>query len=84
MFALLLLGAACLAAFGQQSMASRKLLLEVVNKHFTVRRHIPSAYLRVYSDGTLECHSEKFWDEANIVKHKTHGREELQALHVLA
>jgi hypothetical protein len=79
-FALLLLGAACLATVGQQSSPSRKLILEVVNRHFTVGQHIPSVYLRVYSDGTSECHTEKFWDEADIVKHKTLGPEELQAL----
>jgi hypothetical protein len=79
-FALLLSGAVYLAAFGQQSSSSRRVILEVVNKHFTVGRQIPSVYLRVYSDGTLECHTEKFWDEADVVKHKTLGPEELRAL----
>lgn len=33
-----------------------QILLEVVNKHFTVGKKIPSVYLRLFSDGTAECH----------------------------
>lgn len=80
MFVLLLLRTASLPAFGQQPTPSRKVLLEVINKHFTVGRHIPSVYLRVYSDGNVECHTEKYWHEADIVKRKTLGPEELQSL----
>ena len=32
-------------------------ILEVVNNHFTVGRKIPSIYLRLFSDGTAECHA---------------------------
>jgi hypothetical protein len=76
----LLLGALSLRSFGQESKLSPRLVLEVINRHFTVGRHIPSVYLRVYSDGKVECHTEKYWDEADIVKHKTLGPEELQRL----
>jgi len=37
-----------------------KLLLRVVNRHFTVGKRIPSAYLKVFSDGSVECHAVKF------------------------
>jgi len=30
-------------------------LLQVVNRHFTVGKRIPSTYLKVLSDGTIEC-----------------------------
>lgn len=66
--------------FGEQSSPSAKLILEVINRHFTVGRKIRSVYLRVYSDGTAECHTEKYWDEPDIVKHKTLDAGELQRL----
>lgn len=37
-------------------------------------------YLRVYSDGTVECHTEKGWDEPDVVKRKKLGPEELARL----
>lgn len=37
-----------------------KLLLRVVNRHFTVGKRIPSAYLKVFSDGSVECHAVRF------------------------
>jgi hypothetical protein len=74
------LGAAHLPAFGPQQRSPQKLILEVINKHFTVGRKIPSVYLLVYSDGTAECHIEKFWDEADIVKRKTLDPRQLKVL----
>lgn len=32
-----------------------RVLLQVVNRHFTVGKRIPSNYLKVFSDGTVEC-----------------------------
>lgn len=69
--------------FGEQSSSSAKLILEVINRHFTVGRKIRSVYLRVYSDGTAECHTEKYWDEPDVVKHKTLDPGELQRLQVV-
>jgi hypothetical protein len=37
-----------------------KVILEVVNNHFTVGRKIPSIYLRLFSDGSAECHAVRF------------------------
>ena len=34
-------------------------LLRVINLHFSVGKRIPSNYLIVYSDGSVECHSIK-------------------------
>jgi len=54
------------------SEASAKVILEVVNNHFTVGRKIPSVYLRVFSDGTAECHAKnpsRRDEDATIKKH---------------
>lgn len=72
--------AVALGGFLSKANSSKTLLLEVINRHFTVGRHIPSVYLRVYSDGTTECHTEKFWDEPDVAKHKTLDPVELQQL----
>ena len=58
----------------------RKIILEVINRHFTVGKKIPSIYLRVFSNGTAECHTEKFWDEADVVKTKVLSEEEFERL----
>jgi len=34
-----------------------RVLLQVVNRHFTVGKRISSTYLKVLSDGTIECHA---------------------------
>ena len=36
---------------------NEKVILEVVNNHITVGRRIPSVYLKLFSDGTAECHA---------------------------
>jgi hypothetical protein len=71
------------AANALKSGPSSKVILEVVNRHFTVGKKIPSIYLRVSSDGTAECHTEKYWDEPDIVKTKVLGRDDLEWLKVL-
>jgi hypothetical protein len=58
-------------------------IFEVVNRHFTVGKKIPSIYLRVFADGTAECHTEKYWDEPDVVKTKVLGHEDLDGLKVL-
>src|SRR2546423_5758860 len=42
---------------GQKSVP--KVVLQVVNRHFTVGKQIPSDYLKVFSDGSVECHAVK-------------------------
>jgi hypothetical protein len=37
--------------------SSAQILLDVMNTHFTVGRKIPSMYLRIFSDHTVECES---------------------------
>jgi hypothetical protein len=60
--------------------ATRKLVLEVINRHFTVGKKIPSVYLRVFSDGTAECHTERYWSEPDVVKQKKLPAQEYDAL----
>jgi hypothetical protein len=46
-------------------------IVEVMNYHFTMGRKIPSVFLKVLSDGTVECHSlRSAGPEANVVKTK--------------
>ena len=89
-FLILLLGACFLAdVSGQTSQAVRKssepraLILEVINRHFTVGEKIPSTYLRIYSDGTAECHTLKYWDEPDVAKTKSLPIEEFNQLKAL-
>jgi hypothetical protein len=66
------------------SESSPRLILEVINRHFTVGRKIPSMYLRVYSDGTAECHTIRYiGDEVEIVKRKKLMAEEIVRLEAL-
>lgn len=53
-----------------QKSESPKLLLRVVNRHFTVGKRIPSDFLEVFSDGSVECHAIKFGehDEDHVKK----------------
>jgi|SRR5690242_2709215 hypothetical protein len=77
--------AVSLGVSGAKSGSSSKLILEVVNKHFTMGRKIRSVYLRVYADGTAECHTVKYTghetdDGPDIAKQKTLAPGELQSL----
>ena len=85
-FSILLLSTSLLDVNGQTSQAvtksntSRTLILEVINRHFTVGEKIPSTYLKIYSDGTAECHTLKYWDEPDIAKTKSLPIEEFDQL----
>ena len=59
---------------------SSKVILEVINRHFTVGKKIRSVYLRLFSDGTAECHTERYSDEQDIVKRKVLAAEDLEGL----
>jgi hypothetical protein len=66
-----------------KSTPSSRIVLEVVNRHFTVGEKIPSLYLRVLSDGTAECHAIKYWDETDVKKMKTLPAEDFAKLMAL-
>ncbi len=67
-----------------QSSSSPGVILEVINRHFTVGLKIPSLYLRVLSDGTAECHKLKYsGNEAEIVKKSKLAPDELGRLEAL-
>jgi hypothetical protein len=64
-----------------KSEASPQIILEVINRHFTVGLEIPSVYLRVFSDGTAECHTVKYTgDEPDVVKRKALTPDDLSEL----
>jgi hypothetical protein len=66
---------------GNKSQRTREIILEVMNKHFTRGTTIPSLYLRVFSDGTAECHTEKFsGEEKDVTKRKVLGTKEFEKL----
>jgi hypothetical protein len=65
---------------GTVDAASPQVILEVTNRHFTVGKKIPSVYLRVYADGTAECHTEKYWDEPDVVNRKTLAPDDFEKL----
>jgi hypothetical protein len=63
---------------GQSPSSSPKIILQVINKHCTMGRTIPSLYLRVFSNGTVECHKVKYAsDDADLVRTKTLTTEEV-------
>ena len=69
------------AAESKRADHGQKLILEVINKHFTVGKKIPSVYLRIFSDGTAECHTEKFTGkEKDLTKTKVLSAEEFEKL----
>jgi len=60
---------------------SRKIILEVMNRHFTMGQRIPSIYLRVFSDGTAECHTQKYSrSDKDVTKTKVLSAETLEKL----
>jgi hypothetical protein len=64
-----------------KSEAPPRTILEVINKHFTIGLEIPSVYLRVFSDGTAECHTVRYTGhEADVVKRKALPSDELSKL----
>jgi hypothetical protein len=89
LFTLLALGGLLHEVHGQTTIESShgsaaQVILEVKNKHFTVGRKIPSVYLRVFSDRSVECHSLKYTgDEVDIVKKKTLTPDEFERVRAL-
>ena len=71
---LLVLMALCMSSQrlrGQKEVPSSEVILEIINQHITVGLRIPSAYLTVFSDGTVECHTLKFdGRETDVVKRR--------------
>ena len=64
-----------------KSEASPQVILEVINRHFTIGFKIPSLYLCVFSDGTAECHTVKYTGhESDVVKRKALAPDELSKL----
>ena len=57
-----------------------KIILEVMNRHFTMGKKIPSLYVRVFSDGTAECHTEKYNKEKDVAKMKVLSVDEFERL----
>jgi hypothetical protein len=58
-----------------------RMILEVINRHFTVGQKIPSVYLRVLSDRTATCHLlNSTGKDTGIVKEKTLTPEEFERL----
>jgi len=78
---LILLAVACIWTARLKSEAPAKLLLEVINRHHTMGRNISSVYLRVFSNGAVECHTQKYsGDEIDSVKRKSISTDELKKL----
>jgi hypothetical protein len=66
---------------GNKAERTREIILEVMNNHFTRGTTIPSLYLRVFSDGTAECHTEKYsGEEKDVAKRKVLGTKEFEKL----
>jgi hypothetical protein len=64
--------------------STSKVILEVVNNHFTMGRKIPSIYLRLFSDGTAECHAVSFTgDEQETVKKERLSPKEFEKIRVV-
>jgi|HubBroStandDraft_1064217.scaffolds.fasta_scaffold00024_79 hypothetical protein len=58
---------------------SLPVILEVMNYHFTMGHKIPSVFLRVLSDGSVECRSLRTTGpEASVVKKKVLAPEEVK------
>jgi hypothetical protein len=69
---------ACCQTVGQTGSDAPRLLLRVVNRHFTVGKRIPSDFLKVFSDGTVECRAVKFGKhDEDAVKKTQLSRDEL-------
>lgn len=62
---------------------SSRVTLEVINRHFTVGEKIRSVYVRVFSDGTAECRTEKYSDEPDNVKRRVLAPEDFERLKAL-
>jgi hypothetical protein len=63
-----------------ESASHPTLILEVIQLHFTMGKKIPSVYLRLFSDGTAECHALRQPDGQDVAKQKTISVHEYEAL----
>jgi len=64
--------------------SSGQVILEVINRHFTVGKKIPSVYLRVFSDRTVECHPLSYaGEEPDFAKKKVLTPGEFERLKAL-
>lgn len=77
---LLLSSSVSLKAFAQQLNRDRKLVLQVIDRRFTFGRVSRFVYLRVYSDGSAECHRMEYWDKTKKAKQEMLSPRELQSL----
>jgi hypothetical protein len=58
-----------------------QVILDVTNYHVTMGRRIPSLYLRVFADRTIECHSLRYsGKEPTVVKKKVLSDKEFREL----
>lgn len=64
--------------------SSAPVILEVINRHFTVGKKIPSVFLRVSSDRTVECHPLSYTGEdTGVVKKKILRPKEFEGVKAL-
>jgi hypothetical protein len=69
---------------GERPEPGQAIILDVTNVHFTMGKKIPSVYLRVSSNGTAECHTEKYTGkEKDITKSKALDSKEFEILNAL-
>jgi hypothetical protein len=55
---------------GPPNGSSAQVMLEVINRHFIVGKKIPSVYLRVFSDHTVECQLQNIYGEGTDIVRK--------------
>lgn len=58
-------------------------ILDVTNQHFTMARKIPSLYVRVFSDRTVQCHALAGSRGADPVKTKVLTEEEFKGVQMM-
>jgi hypothetical protein len=66
---------------GNKAGQGQELILEVVNRHFTMGKKISSVYVRVFSDGTTECRTEEFTgEETDVIRKNVLGADDFEKL----
>jgi hypothetical protein len=64
--------------------SSTQVVLSVINQHVTNGYNIPSQYLKVFSNGSVECHAVRFTEkDADVVKGKTLTAEQFAQIKVV-
>jgi hypothetical protein len=78
-------GALCgQTAPGPPDDSSAQIMLEVINRHFTVGEKLPSVYLRVFFDRTADCQLWNHYGEGtDVVKKKVLMSSEFEAMKAL-